>query len=133
MVDIFYKVNANLNGDQVAELFKKSGINRPVDQPDRIQKMIDNSDLIVTAWDNSKLVGIARSLTDFHYCCYLSDLAVDEDYQNCGIETELINRTRAQLTDEVTLVLLSAPSAMTYYPKQGFDKADCAWIIKRKV
>ena len=132
-MDSFYKVNANLTGIEVAELFKKSGINRPVDQPDRIQKMINNADLIVTAWDNNRLVGIVRSLTDFHYCCYLSDLAVDKDYQNCGIGTQLINRTRAQLTDEVSLILLSAPSAMTYYPKQGFDKADCAWIINRKV
>jgi ribosomal protein S18 acetylase RimI-like enzyme len=47
--------------------------------------MLANSNLLVTAWAGQQLVGIARSITDFHYCCYLSDLAVDVAYQQQGI------------------------------------------------
>jgi predicted N-acetyltransferase YhbS len=129
---INYRVNAPVTAQQVADVFVRSGINRPTGDLDRIQKMLDHANLTITAWDGEKLVGIARSLTDFCYCCYLSDLAVDREYQRCGIGRELIEQTRKHLSEQVSLILLSAPSAMTYYPKVGFEKADNAWIIRRK-
>ncbi|WAH35957.1 GNAT family N-acetyltransferase [Alicyclobacillus dauci] len=132
MSSIEYRFNAPVTGQEVADVFKRSGINRPTDDVERIQKMIDHGNLIITAWDEGKLVGIARSLTDFCYCCYLSDLAVDKEYQHSGVGKELIHQTQMRLTDQVSLLLLSAPTAMTYYPKVGFDKAENAWIIRRK-
>ncbi|MDI3328110.1 MAG: GNAT family N-acetyltransferase [Alicyclobacillaceae bacterium] len=132
MVAIEYRLNAPVTATEVADLFIRSGINRPSRDRERIQKMIDRANLIITAWDGEKLVGIARSLTDFCYCCYLSDLAVDKAYQRTGIGRELIRQTRAQLSEEVSLILLSAPAAMSYYPRIGFEKAENAWIIRRK-
>jgi GNAT superfamily N-acetyltransferase len=84
-MELVYKVNSPVTAQEVAELFRSSGIKRPVDQLERIQRMIDHADLTITAWDGSKLVGIARAITDYSYCCYLSDLAVDRAYQNLGI------------------------------------------------
>jgi predicted N-acetyltransferase YhbS len=77
-------------------------------------------------------VGVSRSLTDYAYCCYLSDLAVDKKYQGAGIGKELIKRTRAVIGDQVSLILLSAPDAMSYYPTQGFEPAGSAFLIRRK-
>jgi ribosomal protein S18 acetylase RimI-like enzyme len=99
---------------------------------ERIQRMIQHANLILTAWDGEKLVGIARALTDFSYCCYLSDLAVDREYQRHGIGKELIRRLRESLGDEVMLLLLAAPEATDYYPHIGFEKAENAWRIPRK-
>lgn len=132
MSSIEYRVNGPLSGKEVTDVFVRSGINRPTEDIERIQQMIDHGNLIITAWDGEKLVGIARSLTDFCYCCYLSDLAVDQAYQHVGIGKELIQQTQLHLSDKVSLLLLSAPTAMSYYPKVGFDKADDAWIIRRK-
>ena len=78
------------------------------------------------------IAGLSRSLTDYVYCCYLSDLAVDKDYQGRGIGRELVARTRAVIGDEVSLVLLSAPGAMSYYPGLDFQLADNAFVIRRK-
>ena len=129
---IVYKYNKPVTADEVIQVFKKSGIRRPIDQKERIQKMIDNANLIITAWDGTKLVGIARALTDFSYCCYLSDLAVDQDYQKRGIGKTLIECIKEKISDEVALILLSAPEAMEYYPKVGFDPIDNGFIIRRK-
>jgi N-acetylglutamate synthase-like GNAT family acetyltransferase len=85
----------------------------------------------VTAWDKDKLVGIARSLTDFSYCCYLSDLAVRKDYQKGGIGKKLIALTKEYIGDHAMLLLLSAQTAMDYYPKVGFQKVENGFIIKR--
>jgi N-acetylglutamate synthase-like GNAT family acetyltransferase len=131
-VGIVYKYNKPVTADEVIQVFKKSGIRRPIDQKERIQKMIDNANLIITAWDGTKLVGIARALTDFSYCCYLSDLAVDQDYQKRGIGKTLIECIKEKISDEVALILLSAPEAMEYYPKIGFDPIDNGFIIRRK-
>jgi ribosomal protein S18 acetylase RimI-like enzyme len=128
---IEYKVNALLLSEDVSDVFKSSGIKRPVDDLERIQRMIENADVIISAWDGVKLVGIARAITDFSYCCYLSDLAVSKEYQKTGIGTELVRRLQEHLGDEVSLLLLSAPTAMEYYPRIGFEKTEKAFLIPR--
>ncbi|MBW7457989.1 GNAT family N-acetyltransferase [Paenibacillus sepulcri] len=128
---IAYKINAPLLSGDVSDVFKSSGIKRPADDLDRIQRMIDNADINVSAWDGDKLIGLARAITDFSYCCYLSDLAVSQEYQKSGVGTELVRQLRAYLGDEVSLLLISAPTAMDYYPRIGFEKNDRAFIIPR--
>ncbi|MGO4109496.1 GNAT family N-acetyltransferase [Paenibacillus sp. YAF4_2] len=130
-MSIEYRIKAPVTAIQIAEVFRSSGIKRPVDDLARIQKMIDNADLILSAWNGDQLVGIARAITDFSYCCYLSDLAVIQTHQRLGIGKELVNRVREHIGEEVALLLLSAPSAMDYYPQIGFAKADNAFLIKR--
>jgi len=117
--------------DQIIEVYNSSGINRPTTDKDRIEKMYAHANLIVTAWDDDKLIGISRSLTDFCYCCYLSDLAVRQEYQSKGIGKKLIELTQKTIGEQTALILLSAPSAMEYYPKIGFQKIENGFIIKR--
>ena len=93
--------------------------------------MLNNSNFVLTAWDNDKLVGILRGMTDFSYACYLSDLAIDKEYQKQGIGKKLISMSRKILGEKVAIILLSAPSAMGYYPKIGLNKAGNAFIIPR--
>ena len=129
---IIYSEEKEQRARDVAEVFKNSGIKRPFDDYERIQKMIDNSDVMITAWFNGKMIGVARAITDFSYCCYLSDLAVDKRYQKHGIGTELVKRIQSIVGDECSMVLLSAPGAVGYYPRLGFDSSDKAFVIKRK-
>lgn len=93
--------------------------------------MLNRSDVLVTAWNGDELVGVARSLTDFCFCCYLSDLAVDREYQHSGIGKQLIVLTQEKIGPKTTLLLLAAPSAMAYYPKVGFEPVPNGWTIKR--
>ena len=130
-MEIIYRTDITPDIDQIIDVYNSSGINRPTTDKERIAKMYDNSNLIATAWDNDKLVGISRSLTDFYYCCYLSDLAVRKDYQASGIGKKLIELTRNEIGEQTALLLLSAPTAMDYYPKVGFQKIDNAFLIKR--
>lgn len=129
---IAYKVNKKIEPHQLAEVFKASGIRRPYDDLNRMKKMLDNANLLVTAWDGEKLVGVARALTDYGYCCYLSDLTVIKEYQHKDIGHELVTQVQDQIGDECTLILLSAPEIMEYYPRIGFSRADNAFIIPRK-
>jgi len=129
---ITYKVNAKIEPHQLAKLFEFSGIKRPYDDLSRIKKMIDNANLIVTAWDGDMLVGAARAVSDFAYSTYLSDLAVDKEYQKHGIGHELVNKVQEQIGEESNIVLLAAPESMEYYPKIGFEKCGHAFLIPRK-
>ena len=86
----------------------------------------------MTAWDGEALVGVARALTDFCWCCYLSDLAVDKAYQHQGIGRELIARVRAEAGEDANFLLLSAPEAMAYYPKIGLEAVTNGWMWKRR-
>lgn len=134
MQNIEYRVNEKISVEQFIDLLHRSTLaaRRPLDNAVRVQRMLDHANLTVTAWDGNKLVGISRALTDFSYCCYLSDLAVDESYQRSGIGKELVRRTRELAGVETSLILLSAPDAMAYYPKVGFEKLENAFAIKRE-
>ena len=131
-MEIIYKDNVIPEVEQIIDVYNSSGINRPTMDKNRIEKMFSNSNLIITAWDKENLVGISRSLTDFCYCCYLSDLAVKKEYQTSGIGKKLIELTRNSIGKQTALILLSSPTAMDYYPKVGFLKIDNGFIIKRK-
>jgi ribosomal protein S18 acetylase RimI-like enzyme len=108
------------------------GERRPVDEPERLERMLRQADLIVTARDGERLVGVSRALTDFSYCCYLSDLAVDAAYQRRGIGKILVEETHRLAGVEVTtLVLAAAPAAESYYPKIGMQPLASAWMVRR--
>lgn len=131
-MSIVYKINQRIAPEQLAEVFQNSGIRRPVNDLPRLEQMLEKADLLVTAWDGDKVVGVARALTDFVYCCYLSDLAVDKRYQKQGIGKELTAFIQREIGDEVTLILISAEGAMSYYPRIGLEKCERAFIIPRK-
>lgn len=89
---IAYKINEILPIKNIIKLYDSSGIFRPIIDKERNSNMFKNSNSIVSAWKNEALVGIARALTDFSYCCFLSVLAVDKKYQLKGIGKHLIEK-----------------------------------------
>jgi GNAT superfamily N-acetyltransferase len=127
---ISYRLGNDLDLDQVIDLYVDStlGERRPVGERERMRTMLDEANLVVTAWDGELMVGISRSVTDWVYCTYLSDLAVRLGYQARGIGRELVRRTR-QETPQANLILLAAPNAVDYYPKIGMTRHDSAWIL----
>ena len=130
MEAIIYKINSKITVDDYIDLLSKTslGNRRPITNRQCIKGMVDNSNLIVSAWLDGKLIGVARSVTDFYYCCYLSDLAVSEQCQNYGIGKTLIDLTMEQLQPNCNLILLAAPQATSYYPKIGFTQHPSAWV-----
>ena len=129
---IEYKYNEAITPEQLSHVFLTSGLIRPTDDYSRLEKMIEHADILLSAWDGDQLVGVARAVTDFSYCCYLSDLAVDKKYQTDGIGKTLLRLLQEHIGEEVALILLSAPGAMSYYPHVGFDKIDNGFRIARK-
>jgi ribosomal protein S18 acetylase RimI-like enzyme len=127
---INYQQEENLSVDEFKSVLLNStlGERRPIGEPERLLAMLKHGNLIITARDNGKLVGIARSLTDFVFCTYLSDLAVDEKYQKMGIGKELIRQTKLA-SPGAKLILLSAPKAVNYYPKIGMTKWDQCFVL----
>ncbi len=124
-----YRTGPGLSPAEFRDLLVRStlGARRPVDDAACLAAMLEHADLLVTCYDGHRPVGVARSVTDFAYCCYLSDLAVDLDYQGRGIGKTLIDHTRKSLGANCRLILLAAPAAASYYPHLGFQRHDSAW------
>lgn len=130
-MNITYSFDKRPTAEQVIELYENAGLPRPTNDKERIQQMFDHSNLIVTAWDNDLLVGVSRSITDWVWACYLSDLAVRREYQKAGIGRQLITLTKEKVGDQSMVLLLSVPTAMAYYPKVGFVKQESSFILNR--
>jgi len=131
MNSIRYQYGNDLDLDQVIELYNAStlGDRRPVNDRQVMSDMLRHANLVVTAWDDNLLIGIARTLTDFGYVGYLSDLAVRVSHQRKSIGIQLVQKTREKMGPRSMLVLLASPKAVGYYPKIGFTKHNSAWTI----
>jgi ribosomal protein S18 acetylase RimI-like enzyme len=104
---------------------------RPAGDLARLDVMLRRADIVVTARDAGKLIGISRAITDFSYCCYLSDLCVDVEYQRRGIGKRLIEETHAAAGKDTMLILVAAPAAEAYYPKIGMKHLPSCWALPR--
>ncbi|MBC8114211.1 MAG: GNAT family N-acetyltransferase [Candidatus Saccharimonas sp.] len=131
MSAITFRIGNDLDLDELIELYSATslGVRRPLDDRATMADMLRHASLIVTAWEGPLLVGVSRSLTDFSYVAYLSDLAVRESHQHRGIGRDLIHHTREALGPRCKLVLLSAPAAVDYYPRLGFTQHPSAWTL----
>ena len=132
-MSVEYHLEPELSPAEFIDVLVRSTLaeRRPVDQPDVIAAMLSHADVVLTARVEGRLVGISRAITDFAYCTYLSDLAVDEAYQRQGIGRELIRRTHEAAGLGTHLILLAAPNARTYYPHIGMQPHDSCWVIAR--
>jgi len=131
---IVYSRSTKISAEQFIDLLKRSTLDarRPVHDMTRIQAMIDYANIIITAWNQDSLVGISRALSDFSFCCYLSDLAVDVAFQKQGIGKRLIEETHAVSGLNTKLVLLAAPAATEYYPRIGMERFPHCFVIREK-
>jgi predicted N-acetyltransferase YhbS len=131
---VTYQLESELAATEFIEVLVRSTLaeRRPVKDAETIQAMLKNADLFVTARIDGLLVGVSRAITDFAFCTYLSDLAVDEKYQRQGIGQELIRRTHEAAGLKTTLILLAAPQAQTYYPHIGMTKHESCWIFRAR-
>lgn len=133
-MSVEYKINVPVTVDQFIDLLVSSTLaeRRPIHDHDCLAGMLANSNLTVTAWDAERLVGIARSMTDFHYACYLSDLAVGRPYQRQGIGRRLQAVTQGRLGPRCKLILIAAPAANGYYEHIGFVNNPRCWTLPRE-
>jgi predicted N-acetyltransferase YhbS len=131
---ILYQIEPKLSVEEFADVLTRSTLaeRRPMSEPKTLEAMLQNADVIATARSEGKLVGISRAITDFSFCTYLSDLAVDQAFQKQGIGQELIRRTHEAAGLHTTLILLAAPKAETYYPHIGMAKHNSCWTTPRK-
>jgi len=133
-LEIKYILQLELAVEQFIDILNRSTLaaRRPVEDFECIEGMLKHADIIIVAKQGDKIVGVARSVTDFNYCCYLSDLAVDKEYQKHGIGKKLIEKTQDLLAKKCKVILLSAPAATDYYPKIGFTQHNSAWTLGRQ-
>jgi ribosomal protein S18 acetylase RimI-like enzyme len=131
---IVYAREPNLSAQEFCDVLVAStlGERRPVDDLARLDRMLREADIVITARNGKKLIGVSRAITDYVYCCYLSDLAVDTAFQGRGIGTRLIAETHAAASPQATLFLVSAPAAVGYYPKIGMKAYPCFGFARKE-
>jgi phosphoribosylglycinamide formyltransferase-1 len=132
---IRYGLEPELTAHEFIDVLVRSSLaeRRPVNDLERVAMMLRNADIIVTARDETgRLVGVSRAISDFAFCAYLSDLAVDTAFQRRGIGRELIRHTHQAAGPRASLILLAAPAAESYYPHIGMEQHHSCWIINRQ-
>ncbi|HEX3656541.1 MAG TPA: GNAT family N-acetyltransferase [Pirellulales bacterium] len=129
---IHYQLEPDLQADEFIDVLVRSTLaeRRPVHDRPTIETMLAQADVIFTARSEGLLVGVSRAITDFSFCTYLSDLAVDQQFQRQGIGRHLIRHTHEAAGLKTTLILLAAPKAESYYPHVGMTQHQSCWILR---
>lgn len=128
---ITYQVHPEITTQDFIDILNRStlGERRPVHDLEAMETMFQYGNVYVGAFDGTQLVGLARVMTDFVFTSYLSDLAVDEAYQNRGIGKRLIQEVQRAIP-KAKIILLAAPAAEGYYPKIGMNHhAHCYQLV----
>ncbi len=128
---ITYSIGGPLTAEEAADLLSKDGFARPLDDLARVQRMLDNADVLITARDGERLAGFVRALSDFAYYCFVAELAVEPDYQRRGIGKDLLLRLREATGAHVNMVLTASEGADTYYPHLGWERVNRSWRLRR--
>lgn len=117
--------------EAVAGLYDAAGLRRPTFDRDRLRRMLQGSNVLLSCWDESGeaplLVGFLRGWTDFAYDGYVCDLAVHPDFQKRGIGAELLARVKSIGAPEVQWILLASAIAKDYYAHVGWEAVPNAW------
>ena len=125
-----------LSVDDFAEVLRASELSsrRPINDMARLQRMLDGSNLVVTARldHTNRIVGVVRCLTDWSYACYISDLAVASEFQRGGIGQRLLSEVRTLVGAECSCILVSAPDAVGFYERVGMPRANDAFVFPRR-
>ena len=131
---VTYQLDPELSAAEFIDVLVRSTLaeRRPIGRLEVIEGMLRHADVILTARIDGRLVGVSRAISDFSYCTYLSDLAVEEAHQGCGIGKELVRRTHEAAGEHTALILVAAPKARTYYPHIGMQHHDSCWVIPRR-
>jgi GNAT superfamily N-acetyltransferase len=134
-MNVDYRIEPELSVDEFCDVLERSTLaaRRPMTNRPVMEGMVRHADIFVTARIEGRLVGVSRAITDYSYCTYLADLAVDRAYQGQGIGRELIQRTHEAAGRHTLLILLAAPEAETYYPHIGMQQHHSCWTIPRQL
>lgn len=132
---VVYSSEPHLALDEFRDVLERSTLSRrrPMSDQRVMSGILENSDVLITARMDGKLVGISRAITDFSYCTYLADLAVDQAFHGQGIGRLLIEKTHEAAGRHTLLILLAAPEAESYYPHIGLEPHHSCWTSPRQL
>lgn len=116
--------------EEVIDLFRRAPLNGPLDDPERVQRMLDAAPFHLSARVNGRLVGYVRVLTDFAFNAFLADLAVLPEYQGQGIGRELLRRATAPFP-EVKFLVQPGEDSKGFYGRSGFMPAPTCMVLMR--
>lgn len=114
-MELTFAVNEVVDVQEAVALLKRAERKqRDSGDEHRLVRIVPEANIVVTARDGQKLVGLARGLKEHSGCCYLSDLIVDREYAAHAVGEKLIRQVAKQVGENSLIVLVPAPQAHAY-------------------
>jgi GNAT superfamily N-acetyltransferase len=130
-MQIRYSEEAQPSMDEVLGLYRAAQWSS-ADKPEALHAGLLGSHSLVTAWDETLLVGLGNAISDGHLVVYFPHLVVRPEYQGKGIGTEMMGRMMRRYRGFHQQALLADGRAVHFYKKLGFYRAGSTeplWIF----
>ncbi len=130
-MSVTYQKDGPVQPEEVHQLLRSGGFLRPLDDPGRTQRMLDNGSFYITARDDDALVGFIRILTDYAFYGMVTEVAVTPTHKGEGVGKELLRQAREHATPQATLILVSSEEGEAFYEHLGWQRMDRGFRLHR--
>ncbi len=130
-MDIIFRSDKNVNYEDLITLFNQAGWHDKTIEIERLESMVSNSQVVITAWDYNVMIGFARCVTDFVYNGQINNVVVHNDFKNQGIGKELIKMI-LNTSEYVTYILRGDSHNKDFYESLGFTNNNLTFTYERK-
>lgn len=90
--------------------------------PQRVYKALMHSETVITAWDGSRLVGLARLIDDSELVAYMHYVVVHPDYHGHGIAGEMMRLVKEKYKSYLYIELMPEERKnAAFYQRHGFE------------
>jgi ribosomal protein S18 acetylase RimI-like enzyme len=121
-MNIIYSRTKEIDQNSLQELFLSAGWDSGK-YPEELQKAINGSHRVISAWDGDTLVGLVNSISDGVMNAFIPYLLVLNEYRKLGIAGKLVDMLLDEYKDCSRKILIAENDAVDFYKKFGF-KAD---------
>lgn len=120
-MNITYTEEKKFTQDQVQALFLSVGWISG-QYPQRVYKALMHSETVITAWDGSRLVGLARLIDDSELVAYMHYVVVHPDYHGHGIAGEMMRLVKEKYKSYLYIELMPEERKnAAFYQRHGFE------------
>jgi GNAT superfamily N-acetyltransferase len=128
--DLTFHLDRRPEVEAIRALYAAAPLRRPIHDAERIRRMFEGSNVVISAYDGARLVGLLRGWTDFAFDGYVCDLAIHPEFQKSGVGRRLLELAQG-LGEDIQWVLLASPIAKDYYAHVGWEKVENGWRLSR--
>ncbi|USD66844.1 GNAT family N-acetyltransferase [Vibrio sp. SCSIO 43136] len=121
-MEISIQISKEIEQSEVIGLYKANGWSS-AEVPEKLLPALLNSDTLVTARKDGKLIGLGNAISDGYLVVYYPHMLVDPRFQGFGVGRKMMELMQSKYKNFHQQMLTADGEAVDFYRALGFERA----------